>query len=204
MNLINLTDFIIEKMKRELPPTIVYHSPDHTLDVHDAAIRLAAMEGLDEHHTRLIRAAALLHDAGITVSFRDHEDYSAAIAQEYLPSFGFNEDEIREVKSMIMATKLPQLATSLAEKILCDADLDYLGRPDFFVIGQKLRLEWELSGNKIDLSEWYIIQMDFLRNHTYFTNSAANLRNERKWQNLKEIEKLCTSGCKHNNVKINL
>ena len=203
MNLINLTDFIIEKMKRELPPTIVYHSPDHTLDVHDAAIRLAVMEGLDEHHTKLIRAAALLHDAGITVSFRDHEDYSAAIAQEYLPSFGFNEDEIREVKSMIMATKLPQLATSLAEKILCDADLDYLGRPDFFVIGQKLRLEWELSGNKIDLCEWYIIQMDFLRNHTYFTASAANLRNERKWQNLKEIEQLCTSGCKQNSVKVN-
>jgi predicted metal-dependent HD superfamily phosphohydrolase len=198
MNLTNLAEFIIEKMKRELPSTIVYHSADHTLDVHEAAIRLANLEGLTKYETDLLRAAALFHDSGITVSFDDHEAHSAAIAGEYLPSFGYQQEEIEIIQNMIMSTKLPQNASSLMERVLCDADLDYLGRADFFVIAQKLRLEWEYSGNKIDLKEWYVIQMNFLKNHKYLTDSAYQLRHDRKIQNLKEIEQLCVNGCKQN------
>lgn len=183
-------------MKRELPSIIVYHSANHTLDVHEAAIRLAKLEGLSKYETDLLRAAALFHDSGITVSFDDHETHSASIAGEYLPSFGFKPEEIDIIQNMILSTKLPQNASTLLEKVLCDADLDYLGRADFFVIAQKLRLEWEYSGNKIDLSEWYVIQMNFLKNHKYLTDSAYQLRHDRKIQNLKEIENLCIIGCK--------
>lgn len=195
MNLRNLTEFVIEKMRRELPKTMVYHSPEHTLDVHEAAIRIAKLEGLNEDETNLVRAAALLHDSGITVSFENHEDHSVQIAEEYLPSFGFSQEDIARIKGMIMATKLPQNASNLLEQVLCDADLDYLGRADFFVIAQKLRLEWEYSGKKIDLNKWYVLQMNFLKNHKYHTRSAIQLRNERKMQNLLEIENLCTKGC---------
>ncbi len=201
MSLTNLTEFIVEKLRRELPEYVVYHSVEHTLDVHKAALRLAALEGLDEAETRLVSAAALLHDSGITVSFKDHEDISVEIAEKYLPSFGFRPEEIEKIRQMIITTKLPQSATTLESMILCDADLDYLGRSDFFVIGQKLRLEWELAGNKIDLCEWYIIQMDFLRNHKYFTESARKLRNQRKQENLTEIEQLCTFRCNERNQK---
>jgi len=195
MSLTSLTEFIVEKMRRELPGYIVYHSVEHTLDVHDAAVRLASLEGLDEQKTRLLRAAALLHDSGITVSFLNHEEISADIAGQYLPSFGFTSEEIECVQKMILTTKLPQSALSLEEKILCDADLDYLGRGDFFIIGQKLRLEWELTGKRVSLCDWYIIQMEFLRKHSYFTKSASDLRDQRKKENLNEIEHLCTFRC---------
>lgn len=195
MNLTHLSEFVMEKMKRELPANIIYHSTDHILDVYESALRLASLEGLDEHTSRLLGAAALFHDIGVTVQFEDHEINSAAIAGEYLPSFGFNDEDIATVQSMILATRLPQQANTLAEQILCDADLDYLGRRDFFVIGQKLRLEWELSGRCVNLCDWYILQMNFLKSHHYFTASANRLRNEVKLQNLKEIEQLCTQKC---------
>lgn len=195
MSLTNLTEFIVEKMRRELPGYIVYHSVEHTLDVHDAAVRLATLEGLNENETRLVRAAALLHDSGMTANFFNHEEVSADIAGQYLPSFGFIDAEIEKVKQMIITTKLPQSATTIEEQILCDADLDYLGRDDFFIIGQKLRLEWELTGNKVNLCDWYIIQMEFLRKHSYFTKSARKLRDQRKQENLEEIEQLCTFNC---------
>lgn len=194
----NLLDFVIDKLRRELPDFVIYHSVEHTLDVYNAAIRLAEMEGLDENETRLVSAAALLHDSGITVSFLDHEDISARIAEQTLPTFGFTPNEIEKVKQMINATKLPQAATGISEQILCDADLDYLGRGDFFIIGQKLRLEWELTGNKVSLCDWYIIQMKFLKKHKYFTKSARDLRDQRKMLNLKEIEHLCTFRCSNN------
>ena len=183
MNIKNLADFIIEKMKRELPSTIVYHNVIHTLDVHDAVIRLGGLEGLSEEEIYLLRAAALLHDSGVTVSFENHEQHSAKIAEELLPSYGFNPGEIE----------------TLMEKVIVDADLDYLGRADFFVTSHKLRLEWEYAGNKVKLSDWYVIQMNFLRNHQYQTQTAMRLRNSRKLENLREIEELCTKGCDHKN-----
>ena len=197
MNLKSLADFIVEKMKRELPSTIVYHNVIHTLDVHDAVIRIGTLEGLNETEIHLLRAAALLHDSGVTISFENHEENSAKIAEECLPSFDFNREEIEIIKKLIMVTKIPQSAETLMEMAICDADLDSLGRADFFVTAHKLRLEWEYAGNKVNLSDWYVIQMNFLKNHQYYTKTAVRLRNARKLENLKEIEYLCTKGCPH-------
>lgn len=193
MNIEALSEFICKKMQDQLPPFVIYHGVDHTYDVHASVLRLCQLEKLDEYNTNLIRAAAWLHDAGIIVKFEDHEVISASFADDYLPQYGFNHDEISQVKNMILATRLPQVAKTLNEKIICDADLDYLGRNDFFIIGQKLRLEWLLIGNNISLYEWYKLQMEFLKNHHYFTKSAQLLRNERKNQNMAEIQHLFNS-----------
>lgn len=190
MDLEGLSEFVSRRMAEKLPPFVIYHGVDHTQDVHTSVIRLAKLENVDDYNTRLIRAAAWFHDAGITVRFEDHEVVSAKLAAEYLPNFGFNNTEIGLIQNMILATKLPQVANTLNEKILCDADLDYIGRSDFFIIGQKLRLEWELIGNKINLYDWYKLQMEFLKVHRYFTRSAQLLRNERKNQNMAEIQLL--------------
>lgn len=190
MDLEGLSEFVCKRMAAKLPPFVIYHGVDHTQDVHASVIRLAKLENLDEYNTQLVRAAAWFHDAGITVRFEDHETVSAELAEKYLPTFGFNDTEISQIKNMILATKLPQVANTLNEKILCDADLDYIGRNDFFVIGQKLRLEWELIGNKINLYDWYKLQMEFLKVHRYLTKSAQLLRNERKNLNMAEIQLL--------------
>lgn len=188
MNIEGLAEFICKKMESELPPFVIYHGVDHTYDVHSSVVRLAQLENLDEYNTKLVRAAAWLHDSGIIVKFEDHEFVSADMAGEILPSFGFNEKETEEVKRMILSTRLPQRAINLNEKILCDADLDYLGRNDFFIIGMKLRLEWELCGNTINLTDWYKLQLEFLKNHHYFTRSAQLLRNDRKHLNMADIQ----------------
>ncbi len=188
MDIDALSNYVCSKMEQELPPFVIYHGVDHTFDVHASVIRLSQLEKLDEYNTRLVRAAAWMHDVGITVKFEDHEELSANMAAQFLPQFGFNDQEIVQIQNMILATRLPQDAKTLNEKILCDADLDYLGRNDFFIIGQKLRLEWELIGNKINLYDWYKLQMEFLKNHHYFTRSAQVLRNERKNLNMAEIQ----------------
>ena len=41
-----------------------------------------------------------------------------------------------------MATKMPQRPKNLLQQIICDADLDYLGRNDFFILSEKLHKEF--------------------------------------------------------------
>jgi predicted metal-dependent HD superfamily phosphohydrolase len=125
------------------------------------------------------------------VKYKDHEIASTELASRFLPGFGFSANEIKVINSLIMATRLPQNAASLAEQVLCDADLDYLGRDDFFIHSFELQYEWNSCRVKTtNLSEWMDIQVKFLSDHQYYTKSAAALRNKKKSENLKEITSL--------------
>ncbi len=183
--------FIIEKLSRELDPAYTYHCIGHSLDVHTAALSLLKMEGIGKSEALLVEIAALYHDSGMMVKYKDHEIASTELASRFLPGFGFSPNEIKVINSLILATRLPQNAASLAEQVLCDADLDYLGRDDFFIHSFELQYEWNRCGIKAtNLSEWMDIQVKFLSDHQYYTKSAASLRNKKKSENLKEITSL--------------
>jgi len=148
------------------------------------------MEKIGPYETRLLLTAALYHDLGFTVSYTDHENHSVRILKKELPLFGYTEEEIRIISNMIRATRVPQKPMTHLEKILVDSDLDYLGRDDFFVIGQRLHHEWNLNGKKTSLREWFEMQHEYLRKQDFFTASAKKLRNQVKRKNLRELEDL--------------
>jgi len=89
---------------------------------------------------------------------------------------------------MILSTKIPQSPKNLFEKILCDADLDYLGRDDYFIISSKLLKELELKNN-LTPNEWIYLQSNFIKSHKYFTITSRKLREKKKQKNLSEIQK---------------
>ncbi|MEI7499981.1 MAG: HD domain-containing protein [Bacteroidota bacterium] len=191
MDFCGARDYIIQRLRSELKPTLYYHCVEHTLDVYEATRRLIEAEKIEEKYIPLIETAALFHDAGILVQYFDHEKASAIIAKTILPGFGYTAFEIDWISGLIMVTRLPQRPGSLAEKILCDADLDYLGRNDFFIHSFQLRLEWQVNGIKnLNLHDWLVTQAAFLSEHQYFTKSAFSLRNEQKNKNLKEVQEL--------------
>ena len=88
---------------------------------------------------------------------------------------------------MIMATKIPQTPQTPLEKILCDADLDYLGREDFYSIGLRLFEEMKTRGFVESEREWNLIQKTFLESHRYHTAYSRANREGRKQQHLQEI-----------------
>ncbi|MDD5507655.1 MAG: HD domain-containing protein [Bacteroidales bacterium] len=184
-------NFILDKLTSELRPELQYHNIEHTLDVLESAERLAALENQNGHNLLLLRTAALFHDSGMLICYTDHEEASTELTKKYLPEFGYSEQDINVINKMILSTKLPQSATTSLEKILCDADLDYLGRDDFYMIAHRLLFEWKrLNVHKTTLSEWYRLQMDFLTHHGYYTRSARTLRQEIKDIHLAEIREL--------------
>jgi hypothetical protein len=85
-----------------------------------------------------------------------------------------------------MATKIPQSPKNIYEEIICDADLDYLGREDYVVNSNGLLQEIELT-KKINKKEWIQIQASFLNQHAYFTKSSQKLRSPKKAIILKHL-----------------
>jgi hypothetical protein len=74
------------------------------------------------------------------------------------------------------------------DQIICDADLDYLGRDDFWEIGYNLYKELEIYGILTDERDWNKLQLKFLNAHQYFTYSAKSIRKEKKDAHTKRIK----------------
>jgi len=181
-------NYIMDKLRKELPAHLVYHSIDHVADVYQAAARLAGLEHLSKPETELLLTAAQYHDAGFTVKAEGHEEESCRIAQQVLPGFEYSPEEIEQICSLIKATQIPQSPKNHLEEILADADLDYLGRDDYFTISQKLYEELALTGEVNTSEDWKQTQINFLENHRYFTSTAINLRQAVKEENLRKIK----------------
>ena len=176
--------FILDKLKKELTKNLTYHSLEHIKDVYTAAQNLAELEKINGDDLTLLLTAVLFHDSGFLFSQREHERLSCDLARKNLPQFEYSPEQIESICGMIMATKIPQSPQNELEKIICDADLDYLGRDDFFTIGDKLFDELCMYGIIDSEHEWNKLQVHFLEKHHYFTTSAKKLRKEKKAENL--------------------
>lgn len=190
MNLPEAEVFILDKLRTELSETLYYHSLDHTLDVAEAAGRIAEAEGItDEETLALLRTAALFHDAGFLTVYKGHEAESSRMAHEYLPRFDYNPRQIVLISGMITATKIPQNPKNKLEEILADADLDYLGRPDYEPIAYSLYREMRMRELVADEEAWNQIQINFMEKHSYWTDYSKTIRQPAKYYHLRRLEK---------------
>ena len=188
MNFQAAEKIIIDRLKRELPPTLSYHTVNHTIDVINAASQLAENEKINKKETTLLKTAALFHDTGFLEQYDCNEPIGCKIAEETLPPLGYTDEDIDIIKKLIMATKIPQTPSNKLEKIICDADLDYLGRDDFTEISQRLRDELKYHHQEFSDQEWLDFEIRFLEKHNYFTETARNMRNERKQKYLNKLK----------------
>ncbi|HRN36005.1 MAG TPA: HD domain-containing protein, partial [Flavobacteriales bacterium] len=179
--------FILTELHAGLPDFRTYHSLEHTLDVHDSAVRLAEQEGISGDELVLLKTAALFHDAGFMVMPHKHEQGSCLLAREHLPRFGYDAQAVERICHTIMCTVVPQVADDVLSKVLCDADLDYLGRDDFFTIGDRLYEELRAEGALASRREWNQRQEAFIAKHRYYTATSRLLREARKQQHLETI-----------------
>lgn len=168
------------KLSKELPGDLSYHGLHHTEDVLNAALKIAKTEKVPGKDLKLLRLAILLHDSGFIHTYKGHEEMGCKIAREILPAYHLPRHEIEVICGMIMATKIPQTPDTILERIICDADLDYLGRDDVFAIADTLFHEIKLYINPISADEWNNLQISFLEAHEYFTKFSKTKRSPAK------------------------
>jgi hypothetical protein len=67
---------------------------------------------------------------------------------------------------------MPQTPLNKTARILCDADLFYLGTNDYSKNAENLFLEMQKMGIVRNRADWMEKQINFLEDHRYFTDSA--------------------------------
>ena len=186
----DLQEYILDILEKELPEYLYYHNVKHTVDVVTQSELIGWAEGLNDHQLLLLKTAALFHDAGHTISYANHEERSVDIAQKILPNYNYVEEEIDEICRIIMATKLPPKPADLLESIICDSDLDYLGRTDFVPVSNTLYAELKVQNPLLTLNDWNKMQVKFIGSHQYFTKTGRKLRNVKKQEQIERIKQM--------------
>ncbi len=179
---------VLKLLSERLPENLYYHGIHHTIDVTNAAEEIARLEGVEGEDLFLLKTAALFHDSGFTKEYTKNECIGVAYAHEILPKYGYSEHQIGVISKIIMATEMPQRPKTHLEMIMCDADLDYLGREDFYEISDSLKKELMAFGKIKTNKEWDEIQVPFLENHQYFTETNKRRRQPFKEKRIEELK----------------
>lgn len=181
-----------------LPDTFTYHTLQHTRDVLHEAVRFAVVDNLDDEQIRLLAIAAAFHDSGFLVRRENNEPEGAALAAAAMASDSrFTPEHISCVRQMILDTQLQstnqgvkQIATIPLSAYLLDADMSNLGREDFLTKWDLLRAE-----NGGDRRQFLRQTQELLRAHRWHTPAARMLRERRKEENLRLVERLLAEEC---------
>ncbi len=189
-----LRKYIVGKLEKNLDSKLVYHSLRHTLNVEKAVIKYGKLENLSDHELYLTRTAALFHDAGFIQQYDDNEHIAVNMFKLIAPQYGYSKDDIRMVERIILTTIETAEPLGICGKIMCDADLDYLGRKDYHDIANHLFEERQNFGIYLSEEGWLKIQINYLENiHRYYTKSAQHSRNKGKRERISELKSLYKS-----------
>lgn len=175
-------------------PRLVYHNLEHTQEVVNAAQQIANHYQLNEQDFFTVMAAAYFHDTGYFEDALNHEAKGAILADDFLASHQVNQEIRDQVKSAILATKIPQNPKNEIDKILCDADLFHLGQADFRAKGKLMHKENERIYKKdISKSDWRKKDIQFLEAHHYHTDYANLLLSDQKQKNIEKLKSKLTA-----------
>lgn len=174
--------YIINRLEKDLNPSLYYHGLHHTLDVYEVSIEIAKREGISDEDTILLNTAALYHDAGFLFRYINNEVSAVKLVKDILPLFGYKTAQIKVIAEIILTTRIEKRPQTLLEKIMCDADYDYLGRgsQETLKIAHTLKKELAENGFPFTEQEWNTIQLKFLKKHEYYTESSLKLRRPHK------------------------
>ena len=176
-------------LEEHLDKRYTYHDATHTLDVCNAVKLFTEETPLPRETYSALRIAAIFHDFGYLVQSFDNE----ALALPYLEDFGnrFKIDEVllQHVGDLIMETTFPYTPLTPAGMLLCDADIEYIGRDMFFRQAGLFRRELAADNIVYTDKQWWALEMGFLQANTFFTPVCRRLRNDGRLSNLAKARK---------------
>jgi len=163
-------DFVRNLLGEKLAPWAHYHDFRHTEETVGAAREIGTASGLQDGDLEILSLAGWFHDTGYIEVTAGHEERSVEIATAYLSPRGYPAEKLGKISGCIMATKVPQKPKNLLEQVICDADMLFLGREEFFRKNDLLKQEIEeYEGRVISVADWMRRSIEFLSHHAYHT-----------------------------------
>ena len=185
-----LQDAALEYLEKHLDRHYTYHNAMHTLEVCNAVRLFAEKSGLPQTVYLALRTAAIFHDFGYMERSFDNEKLALPYIKEFGGRWHIAEDILLAAHNLILETVFPYKPFTFAGQILCDADIEYIGRDCFFMQSELFRRELSAEGVVYTEREWWNIELKFLQENRFFTPYCRSLREDGRLRNLEKVQEL--------------
>ncbi len=190
MLLLKVRNHVKKFFNEKVSTDYAYHNFKHTLNVVDAAQLIGEQCQLVEASMEEVILAAWFHDTGIYQGPENHEKASVKIMRDFLSNEGLTEDRLKIIEGCIMSTQMPQNPKTIGEKVMVDADLFHLSSYTYFSEWELMKCEHELiKEEKIDDMTWLEGNLNFFKDHTYFTEYGKEVLQKEKEKNFATMER---------------
>ena len=181
--------FVFELFATKLPNTFVYHNFNHTKRVVKSTKELIENSEIHVKEHQPLILAAWLHDTGYIKTYKQHEDESIKISQDFLTQVNADADLIDRVCHYIEQTKSHIEPKQIGDKIIKDADYSHLAKDYFEDISELLRQELKLLNIKnCSPTEWIAENIElFTVKHQFYTPHAIKNWKAQKEENLLKL-----------------
>jgi len=187
----NAESFVTDLLTNTLESKYLYHNLTHTRRVVKSTKEIINSLDIDPIDNEALVLAAWFHDTGYTQGSENHEDVSCIIAQEFLDKQGYDKEGIKNVLSIISATKRYHEPKNIKEEIIRDADASHFAQKSYMETCELLREELSLLGiAEYSQKEWIKANQNMLgKEHQYNTDYAREYWQPGKDKNLKKLAK---------------
>ena len=133
--------------------------------------------------------SAWFHDTGYLYAYEGHEECSQAIARKYFSLHKVDLLQINKINLLIEKTKKDKAPESVLEEVIKDADHYHLAESNYLKYLDDLRFEWQVHRDfKLDDKEWIALNLNYLRQHHYFSNYGSKVLEKKKQKNIANLK----------------
>ena len=176
-------DYVKNLLKDRLSSAYTYHNLNHTIQVVDQIKILAKEENIGPEDTENLLLAGWFHDLGYITDCDNHEAEGKKAIEDFLRKNDFNEERIRKIGDLILATDKFYTPRNQLEEVIKDADMSHLASTDYAKISEDLRVEIrEIHQQKFSKLKWAELNLGFFAKHQFYTKFAKE-----NWLAQKEI-----------------
>jgi predicted metal-dependent HD superfamily phosphohydrolase len=182
--------YVFNLFREKLSSQYLYHNFHHTSEIVKACHELGRLAELSGEEMEILEVAAWFHDTGYINGYKEHEEASMRIAEDFLEKARYDKEKTAKVLSCIKATARSEKPEGKLEKLLCDADLSHTGDKEFLYKAELLKLEWENFGiSSCSNYEWDKNQLLFLTSVSFYTREAEELYGAQRLMNIIKLKR---------------
>jgi predicted metal-dependent HD superfamily phosphohydrolase len=169
---------------------LVYHNLQHTTKVVARTKEIASHYHLIENDLLALTVAAWFHDTGYLFDEAAlHEEKSVQLMDEFVRTLVTDNDILKNIEELILATKPTAKPVNLLQQILVDADTYHFGTKELEVTNKQVLDEFVSRNGFIGKKDWNKQTVKMLEAHHYYTSYCKELLNDRKRKNIKKLKK---------------
>lgn len=191
-----LNDSVIDKLQDEalsylaghLDKRYSYHNAQHTLEVCNGVKLFADQCDLPRSDYSALRIASIFHDFGYLERDYDNEKLAFPYMEDFGRRFNIPQQLLILADKLIMETAFPYFPVTPAGKLLCDADIEYIGRECFLTKAELFRQELAAGGVVYTDEQWWKLEMEFLQKNHFFTDVCRKLRDAGRVINIGKVQ----------------